>query len=89
VLFVPLWLAFLNCFCRGLRGRGGAVAAVGGAVTAVLGLFLGHVDALFGFAVELRVRAVIEAVFSIDPDFDRRNAARWLRCRLLLLHERG
>ena len=68
-----LWLTFLCGFWWHRLGDGVAVGAVGGAVAAVLGLFLGHVNALLGFAVELRVGAMIETVFGINPDLDRWN----------------
>ena len=79
-------LAFLCAFCDRF-GKGVAVGAVGGAVAAVLGLFLSHVDALFCFAVELRGGTVIVTILGINPDSNRRNTARWRRrrCGLLLL----
>src|SRR6185369_1834675 len=73
-----LWLKLFCGFCRRLGG-GGAEGTVGGAVAAVLGLFLGHVDALLRFAVELRGGTVIVTILGINPDSDRRNTARWRR----------
>ena len=74
-VFCALWLGFLSLFRERGLGKGVAVGAVGGAVAAVLGLFLGHVDALFCFAVELRGGTVIETVLGVNPHFDRRKTA--------------
>ena len=53
-------LTFLQWFWwRGFRD-GVAEGAVGRAVAAILGLLLGHVDALLRFAVELRGGTVVE-----------------------------
>ncbi len=71
-----LWRWLFRGFAGGFGG-GVAEGAVGGAIAAVLGLLLGHVNALLGLAVEPRVRTMIKAVSGIDPDSDRRHAARW------------